>query len=166
MYLIYNIESLPIEIISVLIFQWYLRSLKMHCVNGSPVKPFTQEHIGVWLTTWQLAFAPQELTHGSWHFWLMQAKLLAHSLLLTHSALQLGGLPIKSDKHIHSDLSSRAWQCEFGPHGFGLHGEGGGDGNSWAKNCKIRFTKRRKKKRKKAKTFLKLLRDWVNTDVT
>lgn len=130
----------------------------MHCVNGSPVKPSTQEHIGVWLTTWQFAFAPQEPTHGFWHFWLMQAKWLAHSLLLTHSALQLGGLPMKPGKHVHSNLSSRAWQCEFGPHGFGVHGEGG-NGSSWAKSCKIRFTKRQ---RKRAKIFLKIPRDYID----
>jgi len=45
-----------------------------------------------------------------------------------HSALQLGGLPIKSGKHVHTGSSLRGWHCELGPHGFGLHGVEGNIG--------------------------------------
>ena len=41
-----------------------------------------------------LALYPQAPRHGSWHFCWIQALLLAHSALITHSGLQLGGLPI------------------------------------------------------------------------
>ena len=41
-----------------------------------------------------LALYPQAPRHGSWHFCWIQALLLAHSAFITHSGLQLGGLPI------------------------------------------------------------------------
>lgn len=44
------------------------------------------------------AFRPHVPGHGSLHFRLMQAKWLAHSLLLIHSGRQFGGEPIKSGK--------------------------------------------------------------------
>lgn len=65
-----------------------------HCVNGSPVKPAAHTHVGVWLTTRHSALAPQDPGQGSRHFRLIQARWLAHSLLLTHSGRQLGGEPV------------------------------------------------------------------------
>lgn len=52
----------------------------------------------------------------------MQAKLFAHSLLLTHSGLQLGGAPIKSGRQEHEGDSPDTLHCEFGPQGDGSHG--------------------------------------------
>lgn len=52
----------------------------------------------------------------------MQAKLKEHSLLLTHSGLQLGGVPIKSGKQEHDGDSPETLHCELGPHGEGKQG--------------------------------------------
>lgn len=46
-----------------------------------------------------MELSPHNPGHGSLHFILIHAKLYEHSLLLTHSGLQLGGAPIYSDKH-------------------------------------------------------------------
>lgn len=43
-------------------------------------------------------FVPHVPGHGSLHFRSMQALLVEHSELTTHSGLQPGGLPIKSGK--------------------------------------------------------------------
>lgn len=93
-----------------------------HCVNGSPVWPTGQTHIGVWLITWQLAFDPQDPGHGSLHFWLIQARWLEHSLLLTHSGLHCGGEPVNSGKHEQDGESLITWHCALGPQGDGWHG--------------------------------------------
>ena len=66
----------------------------MQFVNGSPVNPGGQVQTGVWFITLHCAPAPQDPGHGSRHFSLRQAKLLAHSELITHSGLQFGGLPM------------------------------------------------------------------------
>lgn len=50
--------------------------------------------MGVWLMTLHWALVPQEPGQGSVHFSRIQARLLAHSELMLHSGLQLGGLPI------------------------------------------------------------------------
>lgn len=63
-------------------------------MNGSPVYPKLQEHVGLWLRTWQSAFIPHDPGHGSVHFWFMQAFSDGHSELITHSGRQLGGIPI------------------------------------------------------------------------
>lgn len=81
-----------------------------------------QTHIGVWLTTRHWALRPHEPGQGSVHFWLMQAKWLEHSLLLTHSGLQFGGDPINCGKHEQEGLSLITWHWAFGPHGDGWHG--------------------------------------------
>ena len=95
---------------------WILRRFGMHCAKGSPVKPVKQVHIGVWLTTRHSVLEPHEPGQGSLHFRLMQAKLLEHSLLLTHSGLQFGGEPIKSGKQAQDGLSLIVWYMELGPH--------------------------------------------------
>lgn len=74
-------------------------------MKGSPVYPFKQTHIGVWLTTRHSVFDPQAPGHGSRHFCFMQARWEAHSLLLTHSGLQFGGDPINSGKHVQEGES-------------------------------------------------------------
>lgn len=73
-----------------------LRWIKMHLINGSPSWSLGQLHIGLWLTTWQLAWKPQgfAVVHGSTHFWPTHALSWGHSELTKHSARQLGGLPI------------------------------------------------------------------------
>jgi hypothetical protein len=52
--------------------------------------------------TWQTAFLPQIPLHGSIHFSFMQALSFGHSLLITHSGLQYGGLPMKLAMHEHT----------------------------------------------------------------
>ena len=71
-------------------------------MNGSPVNPLLQKQIGLWLMTLQLEFTPQELGHGSIHFWLVQARVIGQSELTTHSGLQLGGLPMYVDRQVHT----------------------------------------------------------------
>ncbi|PSN54314.1 hypothetical protein C0J52_11059 [Blattella germanica] len=81
-----------------------LRCTTTHDVNGSPVNPDGQTQLGMWSTTRHSALAPQEPGQGSRHFWLMQARLLAHSLLITHSGRQLGGAPTYPGKQVHDGL--------------------------------------------------------------
>ena len=81
-----------------------------------------QAHIGMWLTTLQIAFTPQEFIQGSWHFCLMHANRLEHSLLLTHSGRQLGGNPINSRRHEQDGWSLSTWHSAFGPQGDGWQG--------------------------------------------
>lgn len=99
-----------------------LLGLITHCEKGSPVYPFGQMHMGVWLTTRHSAFRPQEPAHGSLHFWLMHAKLFAHSLLLMHSGRQFGGYPMKSGKQEHDGESLITWHWELGPQEDGWQG--------------------------------------------
>lgn len=81
-----------------------------------------QTHIGVWLTTRHSALTPQDPRQGSLHFWFMQAKSLGHSLLLTHSGLQLGGMPMNSDEQEQEGELLTTLHWELGPHGEGSHG--------------------------------------------
>lgn len=93
--------------------------------------PLWQTHIGVWLTTRQSAFEPQEPGQGSLHFWLMQARLLLHSLLLIHSGLQFGGELINSGRQEQEGKSFTTWHWEFGPQIADWHGLiGTGNGSS------------------------------------
>lgn len=73
---------------------------------------------------------PQEPGQGSRHFWLIHAKWVGHSLLLMHWGLQLGGIPINSDKQEQDGVSPFTWHCEFGPHGDGTHGSIGSGGKA------------------------------------
>lgn len=100
----------------------FLRCCTTHWVNGSPVYPGEQVHMGVWDTMLQTAFMPQDPGQGSLHLWLMHAKLLGHSLLLIHSGLQLGGEPVNSGRQEHDGESLITWHWAFGPHGDGSHG--------------------------------------------
>lgn len=93
-----------------------------HCTNASPTKPIEQIHIGVWLTTRHSVLAPQDPGQGSLHFWLMQARLLTHSELLTHSGLQFGGEPMNSGRQEQEGESPTSLHCELGPQGEGWHG--------------------------------------------
>lgn len=86
--------------------------------------------MGVWLTVLHLAFAPQEPTQGSLHFWFIQACWLGHSLLLTHSGLQFGGEPTKSGKQEQEGELPDIWHWALGPQGDGWQtfiGSGGSD---------------------------------------
>ena len=99
-----------------------LLPLKIHWVNGSPLYPGMQLHMGVWLTTWQFALALQESTQGFVHFWLIQASWLGHSLLLMHSGRQYGGEPENSGRQEHEAWSLSTWHWAFGPQGDGWQG--------------------------------------------
>lgn len=71
-----------------------LLSMRRHWTNGSPEKPTAQLQIGLWLTVWQRAFAPQVPGHGSTHFCCTQARFCSQVALTTHSGRQLGALPM------------------------------------------------------------------------
>ena len=60
--------------------------------------------MGLWATTSHRALMPQTPIQGSAHFRLMQARLGAHSLLMTHSGLQPGGGPKYPGGEIYLDL--------------------------------------------------------------
>lgn len=95
----------------------------------------------MWLTTWHSALLPHIPGHGSLHFWLIHAKWLAHSLLLIHSGLQLGGAPMYSGKQEQEGLSPDALHWEYGPHGVGWHGFTGGNVGGGATGTKTFFIK-------------------------
>jgi hypothetical protein len=106
-------------------------------VNGSPVKPDGHTQLGMCTTTWHSALAPQDPGQGSWHFCLMHARWLAHSLLIIHSGRQPGGAPTYPARQVHDGLpSAETRHCELGPQGDGWHeswGAGGGIGVGAAK---------------------------------
>lgn len=60
--------------------------------------------------------------HGFLHFWFMQASELEHSLLLTHSGRQFGGVPMNSGKQEQEGISPFTTHWELGPHGEGMQG--------------------------------------------
>lgn len=99
-----------------------IRAIGLHCENGSPVYPSWHIHIGEWLTTLHSVFVPQLPTHGSAHFWLRQAKLWSHSLLLMHSGLQFGGVPRYPGKQAQTGPSPLIPHVECEPQGEGSHG--------------------------------------------
>lgn len=94
----------------------------VHEVNGSPMNPVIQIQFGVWLITWHSAFWPHIPGHGSLHFPAIQARWLEHSLLLTHSGLQLGGEPMNPSRQEHEGESPDCLHSEFGPQGDGWQG--------------------------------------------
>lgn len=55
--------------------------------------------------------------------------LLGHSLLLTHSGLQLGGAPMNSGEQEQEGASLTTLHSELGPHGEGSHGFCGATGS-------------------------------------
>lgn len=83
-----------------------------------------QEHIGLWEITLQLAFLAHWLTHGSIHFWLIQALSVAHSLLMVHSGRQFGGVPFMSGWQLQTACKFISRHKLFGPHGEGVQGDG------------------------------------------
>lgn len=66
----------------------------------------------------------------------IQAKLNGHSLLVTHSGLQLGGIPLKSGKQEHEGDSPITLHAELGPQGEGSHGLTGFVSSKVAVNAK------------------------------
>ena len=84
--------------------------------------------MGLWLTTWHKALAPQTPGQGSWHFWLMQALSWVQSEFLRHSGWQFGGLPKYPGWHSHTGLGPRMVQMEYGPQGLGTQEPGIGLG--------------------------------------
>lgn len=112
----------------------------VHCVNGSPLKPIEHTHIGVWLITRHSAFDPHNPGHGSLHFWLMQARLLGHSVFEMHSGLQFGGDPINSFRHEQDGESPIGRHSELGPQGEGSHGFKGSLGGSASTEVTKKYT--------------------------
>lgn len=62
---------------------------------------------------------PQSPGQGSLHFWLIQARWLAHSELVMHSGRQFGGDPINSARQEHEGESPMTLHSELGPQGDG-----------------------------------------------
>lgn len=89
----------------------FLRVISRQPMKGSPSYPEMQIQFGVWLTTLHSAKEPQTPGQGSLHFWLMQAKWLEHSVLLTHSGRQFGGEPINSGRHEQDGESPETLHC-------------------------------------------------------
>lgn len=71
------------------------------------------------MTTRHSELVPQLPRQGSLHFRLMHARLKEHSLFVTHSGRQVGGIPIKSGKHEQDGDCPIMRHSEFGPHGDG-----------------------------------------------
>lgn len=78
-------------------------------VNGSPVYPARHVHTRMWFSTWHCAPAPQAPGHGSRHLSLIHAWLLGHSELITHSGLQLGGIPMNVGRHEQAGVPPLFW---------------------------------------------------------
>lgn len=100
----------------------HLLVMSKHLTNGSPVWEISQLQIGLWWKTSHFAFIPQTPEHGSIHFWFMQALLLAHSVLTTHSGLHNGGVPLKLGRQEQLDWPFILRHRLLGPHGDGSHG--------------------------------------------
>lgn len=71
---------------------------------------------------------PHEPGHGSLHFSFIQALLLGHSALITHSGLQFGGVPIYCGKQVHDGYPPCSRHIANDPQGFGIHGFTGSGG--------------------------------------
>lgn len=56
------------------------------------------------------------------HFWLTQASFKEHSVLETHSGLQVGGEPMYPGTQEHTAWLFISLHWLFGPHGEGLQG--------------------------------------------
>lgn len=111
-------------------------------VKGSPVYLCWHVHIGIWFSTWHCAPAPHDPGHGSRHLSLMHAWLLGHSELITHSGLQLGGIPMNVGRQEQAGVPPWFWHWELDPHGDGTQGSMGtcwtGVGNGAAKDMKCK----------------------------
>lgn len=59
---------------------------------------------------------------GFIHFWFIHAWLKRHSELVTHSGLQVGGLPINPSTQEHTAWPLISLHLLYGPHGEGLQG--------------------------------------------
>lgn len=68
----------------------------------------------------------------------MQASLLGHSLLLAHSGLQLGGVPMNSGEQEQEGALLMTLHSALGPHGEGSHGFCGTTG-SGAKSTRVNY---------------------------
>lgn len=92
--------------------------------------PGLHEQMGLWCLTTQRVFCPHVPGHGLMHFWFKHDLSIGHSVLMTHSGRQLGGLLTYEGKQeqIAWPFCSRHWL--FGPHGDGWQGCNGAIGAS------------------------------------
>jgi hypothetical protein len=80
----------------------------------------------------------------------MHAWLLGHSELITHSGLQLGGIPINDGRHEQAADPPLYWHRELEPHGDGTQGSVGtcstGFGNGAVKviKCEMYYLRGRR----------------------
>ena len=93
-----------------------------HWTNGSPVSSGGQPHMGLWLTTLQVALNPHVPEHGLTHFWLLQACVRGQSELTVHSGLQVGGAPKNPATQEQTGWPLISRQTLLGPQGEGEHG--------------------------------------------
>jgi len=119
--------------------------MRWHAVNGFPVYPGWQIHMGACLTVVHVENVPQAPGHGSTHLSFWQARLPGHSSLMVHSGRQFGARPMYPGKQEHAGVFPITRHCAFGPHGEGLHGFPDGSGGAFGskqyknglKNCSV-----------------------------
>lgn len=92
--------------------------------------PSLQLQIGLWLTTWHLAFNPQVPGQGSMHLLFKHACCKGHSALTIHSGLHDGGLPLKPGWQEQTGIPLLILHILFGPQGDGWQGFLGGSVNN------------------------------------
>lgn len=73
------------------------------------------------------AFKAHAPGQGFLHFWFKHAKWFGHSLFVTHSGRQFGGVPTKSGRQVQDGISPFTWHWAFTPHGEGTQGFIGSD---------------------------------------
>lgn len=95
-----------------------------------PVKPDEHEQLTALLITRHSAFSPQDPGQGSRHLELIQDLVDGQSGFMTHSGLQLGGVPMYDGRQAHSGLLLTLRHWEFGPHGDGTQGSDFGSSGS------------------------------------
>jgi len=87
--------------------------------------------MGLWFSTLQLAFTPQEPGQGSWQRWPMQARLGLQWAWMVHSGLQPWGdegSPIMPATQVQMAWLFLIWQFVFLPQGDGEQGSDGREG--------------------------------------
>lgn len=94
----------------------------VHRMNGSPVNPGKQLHMGLWLTTVHSVLTPQVPAQGSTHLLFTHAWLGRHSGWTTHSGRHDGGVPMNPGRQLQDLLPFISRQMALGPHGSPAHG--------------------------------------------
>lgn len=105
--------------------------MSSHAVNGFPVYPGWQMHMGACLTVVHVAWLPQAPGQGSTQRSFWQARFPGQSSLIVHSGRQLGARPIYPGKQEHAGVFPMTRHWAFGPQGDGTQGLPEGSGGAW-----------------------------------